>query len=600
MRKRAFIICGVFLLAFGVCAYFYMSRAKVVVADSVRGKIRPYAEQLAQAVNRRISGEFGKTYTLYTTNFEADDALPPLFQPEENSILWMGSRPAITPDTRPFDIVLASTPLLNNFLQENGDKSFYMPLFTSHIDFAPTEKKFVAIIGNPPFAEDVLKKLNLPYRKYQLEQESDILRDMDDFQAVFAENTAFSKGALDLHPLFFAFAAQKIPLAMFWGWPEVEETLNLFNDDINFYIDEKDAEKMVKALTADVLSEDIIRRAKDARRLVKNEYSLKRVTDEFVSVLRNGKNLSVQPAKNSLNFDLPVAVGHTASGDFWLAQDLAAQLNQNDWNTSLTYFNSLFKYRSAVNISVRGYLSMLPSMEGDINIFYLAYPDDSGKLDDVEAYYKESAEKLAQYDAVATASEKMTQALNERGLKAYFIPQFTNPTRFYPDYHEELKSEVLFVGRNAPYRRAAQTALENNLPVTIYGPNWGDDAKDDFVNNNDLHKYYSSAKIVLNDSRYEMLTFGVISNRIFDATACGALVISDYMPEIEEIYGDSIPMWKTEKELVALIKYYLDPTHEDERLEKAQKAREITLKNFTAKQAAEKFDAIINDVKQGI
>ena len=159
---------------------------------------------------------------------------------------------------------------------------------------------------------------------------------------------------------------------------------------------------------------------------------------------------------------------------------------------------------------------------------------------------------------------------------------------------------MLFVGRNAPYRRSAQTALENNLPVTIYGPNWGDDAKDDFVNNNDLHKYYSSAKIVLNDSRYEMLTFGVISNRIFDATACGALVISDYMPEIEEIYGDSIPMWKTEKELVALIKYYLDPTHEDERLEKAQKAREITLKNFTAKQAAEKFEAIINDVKQGI
>ena len=95
-----------------------------------------------------------------------------------------------------------------------------------------------------------------------------------------------------------------------------------------------------------------------------------------------------------------------------------------------------------------------------------------------------------------------------------------------------------------------------------------------------------------------MLVHGVISNRIFDGTACGTLVISDYMPEIEAIYGDSVPMWKTEKELVNLIKYYLDPKHEEERLEKAQRAREITLKNFTAKQAAEKFEQIIEDVRR--
>ncbi len=600
--KKALIIGGVLLIAFAAAAV-YMMRAKVVIADSVQGKIRPYAEQLAAEVNRRISGEFGKTYTLYTTNFEDGDTLPPLFQPEENSILWMGSRPAITPDVRPFDFVFASTRLLNGFLQESGDKSFYLPLFTSHIDIEPREKKFIALIGEPRFAEETLKRLNLPYRKYQLTQEDNILRDMGKFQAVFAENTAFSNGPLDLHPIFFALAAQKVPLAAFWAWPDESEAINLFNDNINFYIDEKDAERLINEMAASPLPEAISRRAQSARRLVKNEYSLKRAADEFVSIIHNGKNLTLKPAQNSLNIDIPVAVGHTASGDFWLAQDLASYFSKDGWNTALSYFNSLFEYRTAVNISVRGFLNVLHRKSGDINIFYLAYPqlgDEAGTkaINDVEAYYQESAEALAQYDAVATASERLAQVLNERGVRTYYIPQFTNTKRFYPDYDESVKSEVLFVGRNAPYRRAAQIALEHKLPITIYGPYWGGDAKGEFIDNRDLHRYYSSAKIVLNDSRPEMLVHGVISNRIFDGTACGTLVISDYMPENEAVYGDSVPMWKTEKELVELIKYYLDPANEAERLEKAKRAQEITLKNFTAEQTAEKFERIIEDVKK--
>ena len=122
---------------------------------------------------------------------------------------------------------------------------------------------------------------------------------------------------------------------------------------------------------------------------------------------------------------------------------------------------------------MRGFLSVQPCMVGDVNIFYLAYPQFGEEvsqkvLDDVTAFYEESAKELAQYDAVATASESLARALNERGVKAYYIPQFTNAERFYPDYDELLKSEVLFVGRNAPYRRAVQIALEHKLPILKY------------------------------------------------------------------------------------------------------------------------------------
>ena len=94
-----------------------------------------------------------------------------------------------------------------------------------------------------------------------------------------------------------------------------------------------------------------------------------------------------------------------------------------------------------------------------------------------------------------------------------------------------------------------------------------------------------------------MKQLNFISNRIFDASACGALVISDYVKEIEDVYGDSVPMWKTNEELVELVKYYLDPKNEKERLEKAQRAKEITLKNFTSDIVGKKFEAIIEDIK---
>ena len=92
--------------------------------------------------------------------------------------------------------------------------------------------------------------------------------------------------------------------------------------------------------------------------------------------------------------------------------------------------------------------------------------------------------------------------------------------------------------------------MQNGIKVDIHGPSWGDIAISDGINNNLLGKYYASAKIVLNDTLPGMKKFGFISNRIFDVSASGALVISDYMKEIEDIYGDSVPMWKSKEELI--------------------------------------------------
>ena len=200
-------------------------------------------------------------------------------------------------------------------------------------------------------------------------------------------------------------------------------------------------------------------------------------------------------------------------------------------------------------------------------------------------------DELQFYDVIAVASKPYTEKLKKAGYKAYYVPQFTDTSKFYEEYNNDLKSDVLFVGTYRSYG-AAEIVIRNNIPITIYGPNWGNRAKAEYVDNAELHKYYSSAKIVLNDHRPDMKESGFINNRTFDVTATGALLVSDYMPEIEQVYGDSIPMYKTEEELVQIIQYYL--SHEEERQAKAKKAQAITLKYFTQKNIVDAFQEIIS------
>ena len=193
------------------------------------------------------------------------------------------------------------------------------------------------------------------------------------------------------------------------------------------------------------------------------------------------------------------------------------------------------------------------------------------------------------FDVIAVASPAYAAELNRTGIKAVYVPQFTNPEKFYPAPDPALASNILFVGSNWHDRTSLRYALEAGFTVAVYGYNWQgivppEMYKAPYIANTELNRYYSSAKIVLNDHRPDMKDFGFVNNRIYDATAAGALVISDYMPEIETAYGDAVPMYKNKEELAGLLRYYL--THEEERQALAAKARRITLEKFTNAAAA--------------
>ena len=138
--------------------------------------------------------------------------------------------------------------------------------------------------------------------------------------------------------------------------------------------------------------------------------------------------------------------------------------------------------------------------------------------------------------------------------------------------------------------------MNHKMPVEIYGENWYEapETHPYDIDNNILNKYYSSADIVLNDTQVGMRKYGFISNRIYDVSACGSFIISDYSKVLEDTYGDSVAMWKNEKEFTELVNYYLK--HPKEREIKAKKAREITLKNYTLSIIMPKIIQVIKNI----
>jgi spore maturation protein CgeB len=54
-----------------------------------------------------------------------------------------------------------------------------------------------------------------------------------------------------------------------------------------------------------------------------------------------------------------------------------------------------------------------------------------------------------------------------------------------------------------------------------------------------------------------MASHGFLNNRLFDAVACGARVVSDEVPGLAEVFGDAVAIYRSPRDLAALC----DPAH---------------------------------------
>lgn len=241
---------------------------------------------------------------------------------------------------------------------------------------------------------------------------------------------------------------------------------------------------------------------------------------------------------------------------------------------------------AGVNIYVRGYnpFNELKTASKAVNVVYIR---------DFDSLFPE---ELDAFDGVATSSHDFYNYVIGAGYAAVYLPEFTDPSIFFPSPREDLVRDLLYVGDNDRHSPAIAAALEAKLPVEIFGRFWignidNDYVKGEYIHDNDLAAYFSSAKInLVNVSAHES-EIGIIPSRVYDIAAAKGFMIAPYNKEIEAVFGDSIPMYKNADELKALYNEYLN--NPAARAEKAEKAYRIAVSEYNVDAFVQRINGLV-------
>lgn len=260
-------------------------------------------------------------------------------------------------------------------------------------------------------------------------------------------------------------------------------------------------------------------------------------------------------------------------GDYHFARALQRSLERSghptrvhllhDWPTPVAA-------REDVTVHLLG-LKEAPTRPAQVNILWqISHPDIA------------TPELYDRYDHVFVASDAFAARMAQLAqVPVTPLHQATDPERFHPDPSGP-RHELLFVANARKVRRRIVEDLVGTArDLAVYGRNWTADLIDpryvqgDGIPNADLRRYYSSAAIVLNDHWDDMRDEGFISNRLYDALACGAFVISDHVEGIEAEFDDAVVTYRDGAQLEHLIQRYLaDP---DERRRRGARGRAAVL-----------------------
>ncbi len=109
-------------------------------------------------------------------------------------------------------------------------------------------------------------------------------------------------------------------------------------------------------------------------------------------------------------------------------------------------------------------------------------------------------------------------------------------------------------------------------------------------------QFYSSSRFTLNLTRADMVAAGYSpSVRLFEASACGAAIVSDYWPGLEEFLtpGEEILLARETAEVVRILR----ETGEQERMALGRRARERVLAEHSADHRATRFEQIVSECR---
>lgn len=210
-----------------------------------------------------------------------------------------------------------------------------------------------------------------------------------------------------------------------------------------------------------------------------------------------------------------------------------------------------------------------------------------------------SMAELKGFDLVYAASLSWpAQVRREWGVPVEPLLQCTDPRFFHPDRGvPDTGPAVLFVGNSrGVFRQAVRTALAADADLTVHGADW-----DEFLDpsavassgvpNEEVGALYAAAGVVLNDHHVDMRRDSFLSNRLFDAAACGARIATDPVSGLHETFGELVQPFQDESDLLRLISppYAAFPDNE---VRRAQALRVIAAHTFDQRAARLVEDAV--------
>ncbi|MDO5836953.1 MAG: glycosyltransferase [Methanobacterium sp.] len=242
-------------------------------------------------------------------------------------------------------------------------------------------------------------------------------------------------------------------------------------------------------------------------------------------------------------------------GDYYLALGLKKELERNDCEVLLQVlpeWEGDGDARCDTVLVLRGLSRYQPKSQHFNIMWNISHPDEV------------TIEEYNQYQHVFIASQFWADEISQKvDVPVEVMLQCTDPELFYPDPDDKYKHDLLFVGNSrGVYRKIIKDLLPTDEDLAVYGAGWEGlidkkYIKGEHIPNKELRKAYSSCKILLCDHWDDMRDKGFLSNRLFDASACGAFIISDKVRGVEDVFGDVVVTYVHPDELQSFINHYL-------------------------------------------
>ncbi len=246
---------------------------------------------------------------------------------------------------------------------------------------------------------------------------------------------------------------------------------------------------------------------------------------------------------------------------------------------------------SDVTVHIKG-LSRYKPKPGPLNVMWLvSHPRTLSKGE------------LEKYDLIFVASDFFADRLEETtDTPVRSLLQFADTDVMYPVPSPDFFCELLFLGNSRLIRRAILTDL---MPTTrdlhVWGADWNglipsEYLKGEYFPYEKARRLYSSSKIVLNDHWRDMRQFGFVNNRIFDALACKAFVLTDSCIGLDGIFPGGLVSYREKSDLERTVDYYLN--HPEQRKQIAERGYGIVLEAHTVEKRVEEMLSFLNGARK--